>query len=111
MYSLLRGGFVSLSVLLDTALAYRMKPADGISSIVQGSTPSLNSSASLFQATSSANSIHLDAESVCGGLQHGYGLDVVSCLDALGRLDRRSTTRQSWGRSDQDFDISFPKTY
>lgn len=102
MSSALRRGILFIVLFLDLAWAQYVNPRDSIRAIAQ----SFN--ASVAYLTSTVNS-----RFGCSGRQYGYGLDVLSCLDAYGHLDRRSTAPQNWAprRPNRDYDVGLPRSF
>jgi len=84
MGSGLRRGIFYIVLFLDASLALSINPPDSIRAIAQ----SFNTSLSVFESSVSSLNASGNSRFGCSGRQYGYGLDVLSCLDAYGHLER-----------------------
>ena len=103
-----RRGIFHIIVFLDVAWALYINSPDSIRTIAQ----SFNTSVSVLGSSVPSLNASGNSRFGCSGRQYGYGLDVLSCLDAYAHLERRSTAPQSWGprRSDMHYDIGLPRS-
>ena len=108
MWLLLILQIVHFGNLIESAQALRIQPQGFVSSISQ-----LVYDNSTLGIQPSRIDTALGLEYGCSGTQYGWMLDVSSCLDALGRVDRSSAIEKTWGprHADPKFDIGFPKAY